>query len=64
MKANSDKYHLLVTRGTGVTTKIEQFDIKKSREEKLLAVKISKKVSQIFYTLERVVNFKSLIIVS
>ena len=45
MKTNADKYHLLVTRDTGVITKIGEFDVKNSREEKLLGVKIDSKLS-------------------
>ena len=41
MKANVDKCHLLVTRDTDVTAKIGEFDDEKSREEKLLVVKIA-----------------------
>ena len=50
MKANSDKCHLLVTRDTNVTAKIGEFDVKNSREEKLLGVKIdSKFLSKIMF---------------
>ena len=45
MKANADKCHLLVTRDTDVTAKIGKFDVKNSREEKLLDVKIDTKLS-------------------
>ena len=45
MKANSDKYHLLVTRDTDVIAKIGKFDVKNSREEKLLGIKIDTKLS-------------------
>ena len=45
MKANADKCHLLVTRDTDVTAKIGEFDVKNSREEKLLGVKINTKLS-------------------
>ena len=45
MKANADKCHLLVTRDTDVTAKIGEFDVKNSREEKLLGVKIDSKLS-------------------
>ena len=45
MKANTDKCHLLVTRDTDVTAKIGEFDVKNSREEKLLGVKINTKLS-------------------
>ena len=45
IKANADKCHLLVTRDTDVTAKIGEFDVKNSREEKLLGVKIDSKLS-------------------
>ena len=73
MKANADKCHLLVTRDTDVTAKIGDFDVKSSREEKLLDVKIDrklsfknhvsslcKKASQKLHALRRVVNFMDL----
>ena len=73
MKANADKFHLLVTRDTDVTVKVGEFDVKSSREEKLLGVKIDskpsfenhvsflcKKTSQKLHTLARVVNFMDL----
>ena len=73
MKVNADKYHLLVTRDTDVTAKIGEFDVKNSREEKLLGVKIDnklyfeshisslcKKASQKLHALARVVNFVNL----
>ena len=73
MKANADKCHLLVTRDTDVTAKIGEFDVKNSREEKLLCVKIDsklsfenhvsslcKKASQKLHALARVVNFMDL----
>ena len=74
MKANTDKcHHLLLTRDTDVTTKIREFDVKNSREERLLSVKIdsklsfkinvsflSKKASQKFYAIARVINFMDL----
>ena len=44
MKANTDKCHLVVTRDIDVTFKIGEFDVKNSREEKLLGVKIEKQV--------------------
>ena len=69
MKANADKFHLLVTRDTDVNAKIGE----NSREEKLLGVKIDsklsfenhgsslcKKASQKLHTLARVVNFMDL----
>ena len=73
MKANADKCHLLVTRDTDVMAKIGEFDVKNSREEKLLCVKIDskvsfenqvsslcKKASQKLHALVRVVNFMDL----
>ena len=73
MKANADKCHLLVTRDTDVTAKIGEFDVKNSREEKLLGVKIDsklsfenhvsslcKKASQKLHALARAVNFMDL----
>ena len=73
MNANADKCHLLVTRDTGVTTKIGELDVKSSREEKLLGVKIDsklffenhvsslcKKASQKLHPLVKVVNFVDL----
>ena len=69
MKANADKCHLLVTRDSDVTAKIGEFDVKNTREEKSLGVKIdtklsfeshasslSKKASQMLYAFARVVN--------
>ena len=41
-KANTDKCHLVVSRDIDVTFKIGEFDVKNSREEKLLGVKIEK----------------------
>ena len=73
MKANADKCHVLVTRDTDVTTKIGEFDVKNSREEKILSVKIDSKLSfenhvsslyktssQKLHALARVVNFMDL----
>ena len=73
MKANADKFHLLVTRDTDVTVKVGEFDVKSSREEKLLGVKIDtklsfenhvsslcKKASQKLHALARVINFRDL----
>ena len=73
MKDNADKCHLLVTRDTDVTTKIGEFDVKNSREEKLYGVKIDSKLSfensvsslckkarQKLHALARVVNFMDL----
>ena len=45
MKANTDRCHLLVTIDTNVTAKIGEFDVKNSKEEKLLGVKITAKLS-------------------
>ena len=42
---SAEKCHLLVTRETDVTAKIGEFDVKNSREEKLLRVKINLKLS-------------------
>ena len=73
MKANADKCHLLVTRDTDVIAKIGEFDVKNSREEKLLGVKIDSKLSfenhvsslckkarQNLHALARVVHFMDL----
>ena len=73
MKANTDKCHLLVTRDTDVTAKIGEFDVKNSRKEKFLGVKIEtkrfsenhvsslcKKPKQKLHALARVVNFMDL----
>ena len=73
MKANADNCHLLVTTDTDVTAKIGELDVKNSREEKLLGVKIDtklsfenhasplcKKVSQKLHALARVVNVMDL----
>ena len=70
MNANAEKCHLVVTRDTDVTAKIGEFNVKNSREEKLLGVKIDsklsfenhvsslcKKASQKLHALARVVNF-------
>ena len=69
MKANASNCHLLVARDTDVTTKIGEFDVKNSKEEKLLGVKIDskfsfenhisslyEKASQKLHALARVVN--------
>ena len=73
MKANADKCRLLVTRDTDVTAKIGEFDVKNSKEEKRLGVKIDnklsfenhfssicKKSSQKLHALRRIVNFMDL----
>ena len=73
MKANADNCHLLVTADTDVTAKIGELDVKNSREEKLLGVKIDtklsfenhvsslcKKISQKLHALTRVVNVMDL----
>ena len=39
MKANTDRYHLLVSSNENCTAKIEVFNIKNSTEEKLLEAK-------------------------
>ena len=70
MKTNADKCHLLVTRDTDVTAKIGEFDVKNSREGRLLGVKIDtklsfenpisslcKKANQELHVLARVVGF-------
>ena len=65
MKASTDKCYLLVTRDTDAIAKIGEFDVKNSREEKLLGAKnlvssLCKNSSQKLHGLERVVNFKDL----
>ena len=73
MKANTDMYHLLVTRDTDVTAIIGEFDAKNSREGKFLGVKLDtelsfenhvsslcKKASQRLHALARVANFMDL----
>ena len=45
LKANADKSHILVTRDTDVITKTGKFDVKNSREEKVLNIKINIKLS-------------------
>ena len=73
MKANADKCHIIVTRDTDVTAKIREFDVKNSREEEILGVKIDsklsfenhvsslcKKASQMLHALARVVSFMDL----
>ena len=73
MKAKADKCHLLVTRDIDITAKIEELDVKDSRELKLLGAKIDgklsfknhvsflcKKASQKLHALRRVVNFMDL----
>ena len=73
MKANADKCHLLVTRDTDVTAIIGEFDVKNSREEKILGVKIDsqlsfenhvsslyKKANEKLHVLARVVSFMDL----
>ena len=70
---HADNCHLLVTRDTDVTAKIGEFNVKDSREEKLLGIKINsklsfenhvsslcKKTSQKLHALARVVNFMNL----
>ena len=73
MKANADKWHLLVTRDADVNARIGELDVKNSREEKHLGVKIDtkfsfenhvsslcKKASQRLHALGRVVNYMDL----
>ena len=74
MKANADKYHLLVTMTKdAVPANIREFVINNSNEEKLLGVKIDtklsfqnhvsslfKKASQKLHALARIVNFMNL----
>ena len=70
MKANADTCHLLITRDTDVTDKIGEIDVKSSRKEKLLGIKIDstfsfenhasflcKKASQKLHAFARVLNF-------
>ena len=45
MKANTDRYHLLVNSNENCTAKIEVFNIKNSTEEKLLEVKFDSDLS-------------------
>ena len=65
-------WHLAVTRDTDVTTRIAEFDVKNSSEEKLLGIKIDtklsfknrgstlcKKASQKLHALAGVVNYLS-----
>ena len=74
MKANADQCHSLVTRNTDVAAKIREFDVKNTREEKLLDVKIDKKfsfenyfsslckkASQKLHALARILNFMDLV---
>ena len=74
MKANADQCHSLVTRNTDVAAKIIEFDVKNTREEKLLDVKIDKKfsfenyfsslckkASQKLHALARILNFMDLV---
>ena len=49
MKANANKCHLLVTRDTNITAKIGEFDVKNSRQKKILGVKIDSKLSKIIF---------------
>ena len=69
-ESQRDKCHLLITRDRGVTAEIGEFEVKNSREEKFLSVKIDtklsfenhvsslcKKASQKVHALARVVNF-------
>ena len=45
MKANANKYHLLVSSVESRTAKIEDFNIKNSTKEKLLGVNFDSNVS-------------------
>ena len=45
MKANADKFHLLVSSDESRIAKIEDFSIKNSTEEKLLGVKFDSNLS-------------------
>ena len=45
VKANTDKYHLLVTCNTNITLRVEGFSIKNSTEEKLTGIKFDSKLS-------------------
>ena len=56
IKANAEKYHLVNTRDIDATTKIGEFDVKNSMEEKLLGVKTDTNLS----SLARVANFMDL----
>ena len=73
MKANAHKCQLFVTGDTSVTSKIGEFDVKNSREEKFLDIKIDtklsfeshvsslcKKASQKLHALAKVINFMDL----
>ena len=73
MKVNADNCHLLLTRDTNVTAKTGKFDVKNSRKEKILGIKIDtklsfenhvsslwKKANQKLHALARVVNFMDL----
>ena len=73
MKANADKYHLLVSSDKVCTAKIEDFTIENSNEEKLLGVKfdsnisfeehviyLCKKASQKLHTLARISHYMDL----
>ena len=70
MKANADKYHLLVSSDESCTAKIEDFSIKNSTEEKLFGVKfcfnislenhvtsLYKKASQKLHALARISHY-------
>ena len=73
MKVNADNCHLLLTRDTNVTAKTGKFDVKNSRKEKILGMKIEtklsfenhvsslwKKANQKLHALAKVVNFMDL----
>ena len=73
MKANADKCHLLVTTKSAVSSRIEEFVMNNSNEEKLLRIKIDTKLSfenhvsslckkgcQKSHALARIVNYMDL----
>ena len=45
MKANADKYHLLVTGNYEVSANINEFEIESSKKEKLLGISIDTRLS-------------------
>ena len=70
MKANADKWYLLVTCNTNITAKVEDFSIENSPEEKLLGVRFDSifslenyvyclwaMASQKLHALARIVNY-------
>ena len=73
MKANADKYHLLVTTNRASSANIEEFVLNNSNEKQLLSIKIDtklsfenhvsclrKKASQNLHALARIVNHMDL----